>query len=555
MKIFTLILFSFICFSVNAQQWEWGRNAQGSDNDKTNAVCTDASGNVFVTGSFESPTITFGSITLTNSIWGGGDNMFIAKYDANGNVLWAKHVGNWDNNAVGTSVSIDGNGNVFVTGHFASSTITFDSITLNNGGWADMFIAKYDPNGNVLWAKNGIGASLDAGVSVSTDIAGDALVTGFFESSTLTFGTHVLTNSTYYSHGYNLFLVKYDANGNVLWAKSAVGTGGGTPRSVNVDPAGNAFVTGEFNTPSMTFDSITLTGGSSFIAKYDVNGNVVWAKSTVGAHSTCASADPNGNVFVAGWFGTATIAFGSVVLNNSSTGYNVFTVKYDANGNALWAKSADGGLYVQGWSVSADLYGNAFVTGYFQSPPIAFDSVTLTPPPANCSYSSSPYCDPMFIVKYDANGNVLCASSLASGNGSSVSADRFGNAYIGGWFGVNPFIVNTDTLPFTSTGLQNVFVGKFYSGNNDVALNVPVNTPQANTVFPNPSSGIFTVDFKNTTVATQICVYDVLGNCLWNKNCRNEENTKIDLSSQPKGIYFLEIVSDNKKSVNKIVLQ
>ncbi|MGZ4033504.1 MAG: RCC1 domain-containing protein, partial [Bacteroidia bacterium] len=74
-------------------------------------------------------------------------------------------------------------------------------------------------------------------------------------------------------------------------------------------------------------------------------------------------------------------------------------------------------------------------------------------------------------------------------------------------------------------------------------------------VSPNPSTGNFTVNLKNTTVATQICVYDVFGNCLWNKSCRNETSPKIDISSQPKGIYFMEIVSDNKRSVNKIVLQ
>ena len=74
-------------------------------------------------------------------------------------------------------------------------------------------------------------------------------------------------------------------------------------------------------------------------------------------------------------------------------------------------------------------------------------------------------------------------------------------------------------------------------------------------IYPNPSSGIFTVNLKNKTVETKICVHDVLGNCVLDKVAVKNTNQEIDLSSKPKGIYFLEIVSDGERAMKKIVLE
>ncbi len=74
-------------------------------------------------------------------------------------------------------------------------------------------------------------------------------------------------------------------------------------------------------------------------------------------------------------------------------------------------------------------------------------------------------------------------------------------------------------------------------------------------IYPNPSSGIFTFNLKNKTVKTEICIHDVLGKCVFNKLSAKNSNEEIDLSCQPKGIYFMEIVSDGERAMKKIVLQ
>lgn len=546
----TKLLFAIFIACVSncySQNWLWTKSANGSGYDDGNSVSADATGNVFVTGGF-GDTITFGSITLTST---SGSSVFIAKYDANGNVLWAKNsTGTSGGGDIGYSVSADAGGNVFVTGWFDSPTITFGSTILTNagGGFNDVFIAKYDANGNVLWAKSVGGTQIDQGFSVSADFGGNVFVTGFFNSSAITFGSTTLTKTG----NANVFIAKYDANGNVLWAKCTAGTLNDVGSSVSADAGGNVFVTGWFSSPTITFGSTTLTNAGSlnlFIAKYDASGNVLWAKSAVGTNQNggySASADADGNVFVTGGFMGPTITFGSTILTNSGS-LNVFIAKYDASGNVLWAKSAVGTGQDEGYSVSADVAGNVFVTGKFGDT-ITFGSITLTPPPANCALG----CDPMFIVKYDAKGNVLCASALASGGGepNGLSADPFGNVYIGGAFHVNPFIVGTDTIPLT--GQRNVFVAK-YTCNNNIAVNELSNEENIS-VYPNPSSGIFTINLQNKTSDTKICVYDVLGNCVLNKVYGKDASPKINLSNQPKGIYFLEIVSDEKRVVQKIIL-
>ena len=150
--------------------------------------------------------------------------------------LWAK-TASCSGYCRGESVSTDPSGNVYATGGFTySSSITFDSITLLNTNIADydIFIAKYDTEGNVLWAKSVGGGDLDIGYSVSTDTVGNVFVTGAFESSTITFDTATLTNTGVL----NLFVTKYDTYGNLLWAKSANGPGQYVGNSIRTDRDG-----------------------------------------------------------------------------------------------------------------------------------------------------------------------------------------------------------------------------------------------------------------------------------------------------------------------------
>jgi len=171
--------------------WLWAKKAGGTNYDWCNSIAVDTNGNSYVTGDFRG-SATFGSTILTSD----SDNyeeILIAKLDSNGNWLWAKQAGGIGNDE-GYGITVDANGNSYITGCFYSSSATFGNTTLTSSGYNNIFVAKLDSNGNWLWAKQAGGAIDDCGYDIALDANGNSYVTGFFMESA-NFGTSTLTSS------------------------------------------------------------------------------------------------------------------------------------------------------------------------------------------------------------------------------------------------------------------------------------------------------------------------------------------------------------------------
>ena len=172
--------------------------------------------------------------------------------------MWAKSAGG-ENPCIGyknVSVAVDASGNAYLAGYFTGDSITFGGDTLTNAGGDNIFLAKYDAVGNVIWAKKAGGTNNDLAYSVAADAQGNAYITGSFGDSTFIFGSTTLTNP--YPGSDDIFLAKYDTYGNVLWAKDEDGTGGGTAKSVAVDASGNCYITGSIGGTNPVFDTETM---------------------------------------------------------------------------------------------------------------------------------------------------------------------------------------------------------------------------------------------------------------------------------------------------------
>jgi hypothetical protein len=228
-------------------------------------IAVDATGNSYVTGYFFSPTNTFGAgITLVNT---GLNDVFLTKYDASGNPLWARLVrGVSDDFAYG--IDLDAAGSPYLTGTFRSPVATFGpGITLTNGGANDIFLAKYDTAGTALWAKRAGGGSDDYSYGITVDTT-NIFITGNFYSATATFGGTTVSNIA----GHDIFAARYTTAGNLVWVKEAGGSGLESANAVGVDAGGNSYYAGYFATGNPGFSGIIITnsgGKDIFLAQLD----------------------------------------------------------------------------------------------------------------------------------------------------------------------------------------------------------------------------------------------------------------------------------------------
>jgi len=323
---------------------------------------TDVFGNIYLTGSFDG-SVPFGSDTLTST---GSEDIFILKYDSSGNVLWAKRAGGTLFES-GYGISTDLQGNVYITGYFASPTITFGSYTLTNAGGENIFLAKYDSSGNVLWAKSAGGNSDDEGYSIASDALANVYITGYFQSPAITFGSYTLANAG----GQDIFVVKYDSSGSVLWAKRAGGNSWDQGAYVATDSSGNAYLTGYYQSSTISFGSYTLTNSGSydaFLAKYDSSGNVSWARSiggTGGTRGYCVAADKSYRIYIAGAFNSPSLTFDTITVQRPAYYYDpMYVAGYDSAGHVLFAKALGSGGDDQN-AVAASQSGCIYIGGDF----------------------------------------------------------------------------------------------------------------------------------------------------------------------------------------------
>lgn len=374
---------------------------------------------------------------------------------------------NWSHATQGTTadfvlgLATDKNGNSLVTGYFTSPTFKIGSFSFNRLGGQTVFIAKYDPSGNVVWAKIMGGSQYDRGNAIATDADGNVYVSGEFTSSTITLGTISVNNLS--SSGKDIFVAKLDASGKELWVKVAGGNYSEESYGVAADKDGNVFITGRYGSNPAKFGDITINSMNGttdfFLAKYDASGKELWVKTAGGTLNDGGFGlvtDANGNAYVAGSFFSSSMNFESITLTSAGVNDH-YVVKFDGSGNVLWAKSAGGEINDFGAGISLAPDGGVFVTGEFTSQKIVFGSTTLT---------NSGGGD-IFVTHYDATGAVVWAKGIG-GNledyGRGIAADKDGNVYVTGDFSSSTINFGSTTL--TNVGFTDIFVTKLDGSGN-----------------------------------------------------------------------------------------
>ena len=466
----------------------WAKTLIGNVESIQRATVVDASGNVYISGVFFG-TVDFdpgpGDASITPSPY--GCNIYIAKYDANGNYLWAKNIPIAATYG-GNLITLDGSSNIYISGFFLGTNVDFDpgpgtAFLSSSGGSNDAYMAKYDANGNYLWAKQIGSTGDDRGNEILTDASGNVLLTGTF-SLTVDFDPGAGVANLTSAGTTDIFLAKYNAAGVFQWVKQIGGTAGDDVRDIALDNSGNIFLTGNFNLtadfdPGPMAANLTSAGGTDvFITKYDVSGNYLWTRrfgGTVNDGGSALKADGAGNIFVTGIFsGTVDFDPGPGVVNMTASSSALFYGKYDVNGNLCWIKQLPVNYYSM--DLALDATGNIFISGYYgggYGSPIDMDPgagianltvPTNLPPP---TYN--------IIGMYDVAGNYLWAGVFGRqcycsvmGYKSSLFIDPSGYLYYSGIFN-GPW--GTGTVDFdpgpgvanlvAPSSVDNVFFAKY----------------------------------------------------------------------------------------------
>jgi hypothetical protein len=357
---------------------------------------------------------------------------------------WSRAVG-----AVGNSVAYDGSGNVYVTGYFEGS-YDFGGGNLTSAGNQDIFLVKYDSEGNHLWSQRFGGTSADRGRAVAVDSSGSVIVSGRF-IGTVDFGGGNLTSAG----GQDVFLAKYDENGVHQWSRRFGAGGTDVGIAVDVDAAGNIYLTGSFNgTVDFGGGGLASTGQDDvFLAKFDSGGIHQWSQGfggTLGDFGNGVAVDPTGGVFLIGTY-IGTIDLGGGVLTGAGN-TEIFLAKYQANGTHVWSRRFGGTSGDQGLGVDTDSAGNVVVTGGFYGS-VDFGGGAL-----------SGTQEDIFLAKYDNAGTHIWSKSFGDSlldQGIGIAVGAAGHIALVGSFSKS--VDFGGGLPLESRGNLDLFAAYFDS--------------------------------------------------------------------------------------------
>ncbi len=477
MKKISLFLIVIAFTNLKAQiAYSWAKQTGGTNTDDSQCIAYDASGNVYIAGSFQGTVDFDPGVGTTTLVSAGSDDAFISKFDANGNFL---AVYTFTNNLACKiyGIAIDNSGNIITTGGFSGS-VDFDptaSVTaLTSNGANDIFVVKLNSTGTLAWAKAiGSFGSDDYGISVTTDASANVLVTGYFQGSNVNFdvgGSNFTMSAN--SGAKDVFVLKLTTVGVFSWAFKIGSPSTDVGQSIKTDLMGNIYVGGYFSSnpdfdPGPGGATIISSGGNdAFVAKYTSAGTYVWANSFSGAlDEVCYGIiiDASGDIYSTGTFKSNTDFDPSAGTFNlspiSGTNEDVFISKINSSGAFIWAKQIGGINSDFGTGISADASG-VYITGYF-SGTADFDPAST----ATVNLVSNGGND-FFVSKLDVNGNyIFSKNSGGVGNdiGRAIITPSTNIIYSTGSFSntvdfdISPLATNT----ISSNGNSDAFLVKY----------------------------------------------------------------------------------------------
>lgn len=499
----------------------WSGREGGMLYDQANAVAFDASANVYATGYFQHDAV-FGNQTLQSA---GDTDMYLAKYDASGKLLWARTGGSDYNrpnliSEAGTTLAVTAAGDVYVAGMFRR-VARFGEAQLVSAGMEDIFIAKYHADGTQAWLKRAGGSSQDVVRDAATDADGNLYLTGYFQNEAM-FDNVQLRAGEYT----NFYIAKYSPSGALLWLKDGRQTGSASGQAIAVHDD-VIVVAGNF-AGSLSLRGHDVTASSetnAFLATFSSSGKCTMLTQQAGTTSQRVSD------LDAGTHGIVMTGTGDDPSGSSRAFVSLFTLK----GELQWVKRSTG-------NASSDGKGVQFIDG---------DRIIT----AGNFYDDIQWGDTRVIGGATANAFV----AELTREGSLAWLDNAGNTA-------------TNTLSsLAATHDQIVLAGMVYdreTSQGDALIArfaLPPRSPEngddrhALTVYPNPNQGQFTLHytFLSQQPRCEVSVTDITGRVAFQQSLTNV--TSIDLPialpDVANGLYTIQVLAGGFEVYRKVLIK
>ena len=443
---------------------------EGNSYDACLAIALDNAGNVYATGYF-STTVDFDAgPAIFNIAAVNAEDAYMAKYDAAGKLIWAKSIGDFRYQA-GNAITVDANGNIYVTGIFFGTT-DFDPgpgvSNLISAGNEDVFVSKFDNTGNFIWARRFGGPTNDFCNAIKLDALGNIYFNGYFEN-TADFDPGTGVFNLVSAGSTDIFVCKLNNSGNLVWAQRMGGPSSDAAFDIDLDVQNNVYSTGfywataDFDPGPATFNLTSPALGNGYILKLSTNGNFINAVDMGGnSRVRCISMklDKTNHLYITGHFdGDADFdpGSGTAILNSPVDDDDVFIGKYDLDLNLVWIKQIGGPSFQKVFDIDVDAADNIYTTGHYNG------TADFDPGPGE--YKLTAVGDPdVFVLKLKPTGEfvwVAQATGSFFGSGYSIKVDKSDNIYVGGTYeGTKDFDPGPGEAKRTSAGKSEMFIEK-----------------------------------------------------------------------------------------------
>ena len=404
---------------------QWAKRAGAPEYDFGSAITTLSDNSTVVAGTFVG-TATFGpdEANATNLVSAGGSDIYIARYNPDGTLAWAKRAGGEEYD-YGSGITVLSDDSIVAVGYFQLTSIFGQNdpnqTTLNSAGQYDTFIAHYAPDGSLVWVKRAGGLDFDDGMAITALSDNSTVVAGHFETS-CTFGPGEPNETILTSDGeHDIFVARYNTDGTLAWVKRAGGTLANYAYSVTSLTDNSTVIAGEF-WGTVTFglgetNQTILTANNLcdiFVALYNPDGTLGWAKRAGGSavdYGKGITTLSDNSTVVTGHF-KSTAVFGPGEPNQtyltSAGNADLFVARYNPDGTLVWAKRAGGtALYGDhGYGITTLSDDSTVVTGDF------YESATFGPGEKNqVALTTNTGNMDIFVARYNPDGTIAWAKS------------------------------------------------------------------------------------------------------------------------------------------------